>query len=724
MLQIVMAHYKGERTRDYNLRQASVKNFVPFAFVCGCTNYAPLLMEILFHTGTQQRRYTQLLSDGFFTHHIASGNFSAEIDKDCTGEDVQDGSQCVYVGWDNIAENLNLHQSKARHRGQSIDQSKCQANNMDNFMEECRNMDTAAYLHPKAYKHNNKDDRSTRVAILTELIHNGSFKPNERDLTNEFDSTPLNEAILKSSWVPASDVLMKQFAREKKLCDIETMKEQLMGPHSKLLNKIKKSKSTTIKIDTVMKESKSKTDMDIEAESKKILTELRWKNSQFEDTAAVCTPSGEKINPSKSSFRHCLAKTFQHTPDEVLSHHLTSDYLQLLNSEHAKLHNISKQELVLLCPMLLNLAISFLSRKPTESRTLNSIINLRIPATLQICKQKHWITLVFDACHHIIFYLDSLGKAMPASINNTLNINFHDWTVHNNADQLQFDSYQCGVWAVALVQDYMEYLCSNNSEYVPFKALKNLMSQPAANKMDVTSTYSAVKRNEFKKLLLESSLLFMFNTKPDVKPEVVAVDAQHTLWINPSVNSGQDYLQFLNKRFWKNYFEEGFHTVYWCYDIAAEVEKLPKYNEQKRRGSQSKVFSRNAITDETVTFSDWTSAISQSRQLRNEIIDYIRLKETDCSLHAPEGCRLIMNKEYAEGEGAAAAMLLKHPNNNWLLVTNDTDGILYALLLGATRKRDGNGVFEKEFIVQLNYRSNGKGKSRKDKFVNTGTSAD
>ena len=236
ILEILMAHYKAERTRDYSLRQAAIKKFLPFAFTNGCTNYAPLLMELLFHTETQQKRFSQVLQNGYFTHQIASGNYS-KIDKDSPGEqsDNFDGNQCVYVGYDDVAENLNLHQSKARHRGLSVEQSRQQSTNMDYFMEECRNMDSAAFLNCKKYKHQDKDDRCTRVTLLAELLKHGSFKPAQRELANEFDKTSLNEGILKSSWGPGADELMRQFAEEKGLCNVESIRShQVMGPYQEI----------------------------------------------------------------------------------------------------------------------------------------------------------------------------------------------------------------------------------------------------------------------------------------------------------------------------------------------------------------------------------------------------------------------------------------------------------------------------------------------------------
>ena len=57
---------------------------------------------------------------------------------------------------------------------------------------------------------------------------------------------------------------------------------------------------------------------------------------------------------------------------------------------------------------------------------------------------------------------------------------------------------------------------------------------------------------------------------------------------------------------------------------------------------------------------------------------------------------------YFEGEGAAAKQLVQHNKDNCLLISNDTDALLYALLAGVSRERT-NQVFENEFWLQLNF---------------------
>ena len=248
-----------------------------------------------------------------------------------------------------------------------------------------------------------------------------------------------------------------------------------------------------------------------------------------------------------------------------------------MNTELAKIYGLSKEQLILLCPMPLSLASDFLTRKPCVSRNIRSIVDVKTPAILQICKQHHWVTLLFDPVGQTIYYFDSLGKKMPASLRNSLQVNFKKWTINANSGQFQYDSYQCGVWSAAVVEDYMVHIKSNtNSTYIPLKGLTVQMTSSPGNRIDTASMYSATKRNDFRKLLQESSepeTNFLFHTKPSNKPGVIAIDAQHTLWVNPSATSGQEYLEFLNKRFWKKCFEAGNDSVYWCYDIPTEVTR-------------------------------------------------------------------------------------------------------------------------------------------------------
>ena len=64
---------------------------------------------------------------------------------------------------------------------------------------------------------------------------------------------------------------------------------------------------------------------------------------------------------------------------------------------------------------------------------------------------------------------------------------------------------------------------------------------------------------------------------------------------------------------------------------------------------------------------------------------------------------------FFESEGAATAQLLKHlDSNQWLLISNDTDAILYALLAGIRRPRNGN-LFINNFWLQLNFMQNKTG---------------
>ena len=59
---------------------------------------------------------------------------------------------------------------------------------------------------------------------------------------------------------------------------------------------------------------------------------------------------------------------------------------------------------------------------------------------------------------------------------------------------------------------------------------------------------------------------------------------------------------------------------------------------------------------------------------------------------------------YAEGEGAAVAQICRDQiieNNNCLIVSNDGDALLYAILAGMQRTRTKEGKFASQVWVQL-----------------------
>ena len=47
--QNIISHYTAERTRNWDLRTAALNESVHFAMISNCTQYGPLVVELLFH---------------------------------------------------------------------------------------------------------------------------------------------------------------------------------------------------------------------------------------------------------------------------------------------------------------------------------------------------------------------------------------------------------------------------------------------------------------------------------------------------------------------------------------------------------------------------------------------------------------------------------------------------------------------------------------------------
>ena len=84
----IISHYTVERTRYWDLRTAALKDSVHFAMISSCTQYKPLLIQLLFHQFSFQERYLDLLKDGYFTFKLHDSNTSPFVGNDAVIEDV------------------------------------------------------------------------------------------------------------------------------------------------------------------------------------------------------------------------------------------------------------------------------------------------------------------------------------------------------------------------------------------------------------------------------------------------------------------------------------------------------------------------------------------------------------------------------------------------------------------------------------------------------------
>lgn len=84
----MISHYAAERTWNCDLGIAALKYSVYFAMISSCTQYGPLLIQLLFSQFSFQERYLDLRKDGCFTFKLGGSNTSAFVGNDAVIEDV------------------------------------------------------------------------------------------------------------------------------------------------------------------------------------------------------------------------------------------------------------------------------------------------------------------------------------------------------------------------------------------------------------------------------------------------------------------------------------------------------------------------------------------------------------------------------------------------------------------------------------------------------------
>ena len=113
IIEIIVSYYTAERSRNWDLRTAELKELIHFAMISNCTQYGPLLVELLFHQFSFQERYLDLTREGFFTHKLRNTDKS------------------TFVGNDAVIEEVNLLAGQFRHKRQTLEQVIDQSNAID-----------------------------------------------------------------------------------------------------------------------------------------------------------------------------------------------------------------------------------------------------------------------------------------------------------------------------------------------------------------------------------------------------------------------------------------------------------------------------------------------------------------------------------------------------------------------------------------------------------------
>ena len=238
--------------------------------------------------------------------------------------------------------------------------------------------------------------------------------------------------------------------------------------------------------------------------------------------------------------------------------------------------------------------------------------------------------------------------------------------------------------------------------------------------------------------------MLSFTFPSSVVFNIASVDAQHTVWEVPDALSGKEYISLLGRRHWDYYFKTlNVTTLYWNYDLHSIINKyIPKHQEQARRSSAklSTEFSTNRllgksrdIISDTHLTTEW-SYVTNDRDARNTVAKYVGGNAAHFSVQ--QGKTLIINSEYmkdedkvhvtpqlytrdnegpikrlpmidrknqyAEGEGASFFPAVRfHENENCLIVSNDTNAVIYGILAGL--QRNAQGDFLGQLWVQIVY---------------------
>ena len=277
---------------------------MPSAFTFNCTHYSPLPTELLFHQFTFQQRFLYLLKDGYFTYYLRN----------------RDGS--AYVGFDVVIEDVNLLPGDFRHKRQNLVQAIQQSNLIELFLKQQNNIDNNLYFNRSHFEKSFKDDRETKTRLIRVMLNFKSFQCHDRKLGNEFEQCTgksYNSEILKRNWYPAAHYLMRKYILQNHtvlLCNVTSVQPSptvLTEVGMKLLQKVKKSKSNVIDVKAVVKSDskKNKAEISIKRKAKQTMNQLLWKESPFEDAAAICNYGGSNTAANKSKFRQSLLKTLQ-----------------------------------------------------------------------------------------------------------------------------------------------------------------------------------------------------------------------------------------------------------------------------------------------------------------------------------------------------------------------------------------------------------------------------
>ena len=196
----IISHYTAERTRNWDLATAALKESVHFAMISNCTQYGPLVVELLFHQFSFQERSLDLVKDGYFTFILRGVDTS------------------TFVGNDAEIEDVNLLAGQSSHKRQTLEQAIEKSNSIDILQKQQESFDKNLNIKASSFDQVFKDDRETNIRLIRARLHFDSFTNKKRLLHNKFSSEKhlMNPELLKTNWYPASDYLIRRFVRQNK----------------------------------------------------------------------------------------------------------------------------------------------------------------------------------------------------------------------------------------------------------------------------------------------------------------------------------------------------------------------------------------------------------------------------------------------------------------------------------------------------------------------------
>ena len=129
-----ISHYTAEQTRNWDLHTAVIKESVHFAIISNCTQYGPLVVELLFHQFSFQERYLDLMKVSYFTFKLQSVDTSA------------------FVGNDAVIEDVNLLAGEFRHKRQTLEQAIAQSKSIDILQKQQQSFDKNLNIEASSFE--------------------------------------------------------------------------------------------------------------------------------------------------------------------------------------------------------------------------------------------------------------------------------------------------------------------------------------------------------------------------------------------------------------------------------------------------------------------------------------------------------------------------------------------------------------------------------------------